>query len=566
MGDPRSSSRRPRLDPSDFDSAEAESSRFVLTSPRSLESCKRLGVKPVKLLIKSLNEFIAERCDAPVGAMTVLHESYERERLRRLPMCRVERQRIIRAAAGGRWPGSNKVSGLEVSPDAKPKGHAGDRETAGTVTYADLCIRGAPASRSSCSHRDRSTVCSFSQGHSGHTPATEMTVDQLARDIQKEMCVTVSERDRKIAALMLVRHQEEQTCLKLRQQEEQARQEARRHEEALRAEADRDRGEKLRQRMRRWHEELEARRRLRERREEEKAEQLELEALLHEDRWGRWRGEVEGQRREKLEAARREAGARKRLQEKLLREKEEAERRERERDGQVAAEKQQRARRSKVSREKDERRRLREGNRVELLRHILLKQQVEQQVAEEEAQARGALDKKLRRARETRSLAAEARRRALQERAAREEERARRAQQRAQLQGHRQLAHKQILVELSRRRCERAAGNASAQRRRRAQEAGQHNRRRSLRHQRLREERQREEAAERMVRERCIFVKDWRRERLRSQREVIQEEAHRLARASFHLRDRVRQQTRARTFDQMALEAQLTASINSMKL
>nr|XP_040034300.1 coiled-coil domain-containing protein 177 [Gasterosteus aculeatus aculeatus] len=562
MGDPRPTPRGPRLDLSNFHWAAAERSRHASTSPRSPESCRRLGVKPVDLLIKSLNEFIAKRRDVPVGAMTLMHESYERERVRLLQMCRVERQRITRAA-GGRWPGSNRVSGLE----AKPKDHTRDGEATGTVPYADLCFRGPPASRSSCSHRDRSTVCSFGPGHLRHTPAaTEVTVDQLTRDIQKEMCVTVSERDRRIAALMLVKHREEQACLKLRQQEEQVRQEARRHEEALRAEADKVRGEKVRQGMRRWHEELEARRRLRERREEEKAGQLELEALLHEDRCRRLREEVEGQRREKVEAARREAGARKRLQEKLRGEKEEAERRERERDGQAAAEKEQRARRSKASREEEERRRMREDNRRELLRHILLKQQVEQQVAEEEAQVRGALDEKLRRRGETRSAAAEARRRELQERAAREEERARGARRGAQLQGHRHLAHKQILVELSRRRCERAARSASAQRRRRAQEAGQRNRRRSLRHQRLREERLREEAAERMVRESCVFVKDWRRERLRSQRQLMQEEAHRLARASFHLRDRVRQQTRVRTFDQMALEAQLTASISSMKL
>ncbi|KAM8859596.1 uncharacterized protein AB9W97_019569 [Spinachia spinachia] len=527
-----------------------------------MESCKRPGVKPVRLLIKSLNEFIAQRRDAPVGAMTAMHESYERERLRLLQMCREERQRIIRAA-GGRWPGRNKVSSLEVAPDARPKDHTRDRETTGTVPYADLCFRGGPSSRSSCSHRDRSTVCSLRLAHLRPTPATDVAVDQLTRDLQREMCVTVSERDRKIAALMLVKHQEEQTCLKLRQQEERARQEARRHEETLRAEADKDRGEKLRQGVRRWHEELEARRGLRERREEEKAAQLGLEALLHEDRWRRWRDEVEGQRREKKEAARREAGGRKLVQETLLREKEEAERRERERHRQMAAEKEQRARRSKVTRENEERRRLREGNRRELLRHTLLKQQVEQQVVEEEAQVRSALDEKLQRSRETRILAAEARRRELQERAAREEERARRAQQRAQLQGHRLLAQKHILIELSRRRCERAAMNASAQRRRRAQEAGQHNRRRSLHHQRRREERQREEAAERMVRESCISVKDWRRERLRCQRELIQEEAHRLARASFHLRDRVRQQTRVRTFAQMALQAQLTASIHS---
>ncbi|XP_068423418.1 coiled-coil domain-containing protein 177-like [Clinocottus analis] len=563
MGELKSTSRGPRLDLDNFDSADAQRSRYVLTSPRSLESCTRLGVKPVDLLIKSLNELVSERRGAgPCEAMRVIHESYERERLKLLQMCRDERRRIIRAAEDDRWPAANAAaSDLKVL-----KGHRGDRETTGSITYADLCFHGEPASRSPCSNRDRSTVCSFSLGDLRHTPATERKLDSLTKDINTKMRVTLPERDRKIAALMLVKHQEEQAGLKVCQQEEQQRQEARRREEALRAQADQKRGKKLRQSVRRWHEELEARTRLRERREEERAGQLELEALLQEDRWRRMREEVEGQRRDKTEAAQREAGWRKRYQEKLLREKQEMEKSERERERRVAAEKEQRARGSKWSREKEEKRRLQEGNRMKLLRHILLKQQVEQQVREEEARMRSALEEKLRRSRERHAEAMEARLRELQERAAQEEERVRRARQRATLQGHRQLAHKLILGQLSQRRSVRATLHAAAQQRTRTQQTRQLSEHRQLCHQRLREERQREEEAARKVREGCVFMKDWRRERLRRRREQIQEEAHRLARASFTMRDRVRQQTHRRTFDQMALEAQLSASMSRMKL
>ncbi|XP_054455583.1 coiled-coil domain-containing protein 177 [Anoplopoma fimbria] len=561
MVDMKSTAPGPRLDLNNFDSAEAERSRYVLTSPRSLESCSRLGVKPVALLIKSLNEFIAEQHDVPFQAMRVMHDSYEKERLKRLQMCREERQRIIRAAGD-----SNKVSGLEVVPDTKLRGPKRDGQTTGSIHYADLCFKGKSASRSSCSNRDRSTVCSFSLGDFRHTPATEMKLDRLTREIKKKMCVTVSERDRKIAALMLVKHRDEQSCLKLSQREEQERQEARRQEEALQAQAEKTRRKKLKQSLQRWHEDLESRRRMRERQEEEKTGQLELEVLLQEDRWRRLREELEGRQREKIEAAQKEAGGRKRYQEKLLREKEEAERRERERERQVAAEKEHKARRSRASQEKEERKRLQGENRRELLRHILLKQQVEQQAVEEEAQMRSSLEKKLRHSCEKRARVIEARLKELQERAAREEEQFRRAQQRVELQSLQELTHKQILVQLSQRRTERAALRASAQRRSRAKETHQHNERRQLCHQRLREEIRREEEAMRKVRESCFFMKEWRRERLRRQREQIQEEAHRLARASFHMRDRVRQQTHRRTFDQMALEAQLTASMSRMKL
>ncbi|XP_076598612.1 coiled-coil domain-containing protein 185 [Chaetodon auriga] len=570
MGELRSTSPRLRLDLHNFDSAAAEGSRYVLTSPRSLQSCARLGIKPVELLIKSLNELIAEQNDEPVEAVRVMHESYEKERMKLLQMCREERERIIQAA-GDRWPArNNKVSGLEVAPETKLKDHSRDRQTE-SILYADLCLKGKSVSRSSCSaagnrHPDRSTVCSFSLGDLRHSPATEMTLERLTKDIKKEMCVTVSERDRKIAALMLVKHQEEQASLKLSQQEELERQECRRQEEAQQAEAEKKRRKKLKQSMQHWHKELEVRRRLRERREEEKVGQLEQEVLLREERWRRLKEKAEAQRREKIEAAQKEAGGRKRCQERLLRDNEEVERRRRERERQVGVEREQRARRSKVLQEKKKRKRLEEGNRRELLRHVLLKQQVEQRVEEEETQMRSTLEKKLQHSSEKHGQAVEARLRELQQRAAQEEEQSQRARLRAELQSIQHLTHKQILVQLSQRRVERAAQLASARHKTRAQQTHEHNKHRQLCHQRLRERMQREEEAARRVRESCIFMKDWRRERLRRQREQIQEEAHRLARASFHMRERVRQQTHRRTFDQMALEAQLTASMRRMKL
>nr|XP_008281715.1 PREDICTED: coiled-coil domain-containing protein 177-like [Stegastes partitus] len=504
MMERRSNSPLPCLDLNNFDSAAADRSRYVLTSPRSLESCARLGVKPVQLLIKSLNELIAERRDVPFEAMRVMHDSYEKERTKLLQMCRQERERIIQEDKRtlDRWPGGHKASGLEVLPHTKLKEPSAEIHTTGPVPYADLCSKGKSVSRSTCSvagkrDSDRSTVCSFSLGDLRHSPATEMQLQKLTKDINKEMCVTVPERDRKIAALMLVKHQEKEARLKLCQHEEQERQEARRLEEVQQAEAEKKRRRKLRQSMKHWHEELEARRRLRRCQEKEKMGLLEQEVMLQEDRWRRLKEEVEAHRRGKIEGAQKE---------------------------------------------------------------------VEQQVVEEEAQMRSTLEKKLQHSCQKRAQVVGARLRELQERGAREDEQIQKAQLRAKLQSIQQLTHKQILVQLSQRRVERAALRASAQRRSRAQQMQQRNKHKQICHLRLREKLQREEEALRKVRENCISVKEWKRERLQRQREQIQEEAHRLARASFHMRERVRQQTHSRTFDRMALEAQLTASISRLKL
>lgn len=553
-----------RLDLHNFNSAKSERSRYVLTSPRSLQSCARLGIKPVKLLIKSLNELLAERNDLPFEAVRVMHESYENERRRLLRTCQEERERIIQAA---NWPSvNNQDSGLEVAT----KDYSRDRHKVGATPRADLRITGKSVSRS-CSatgerHPARSPVCSLGLGDFKHSPATEMQLEKLTKDINKEMCVTVSERDRKIAALMLVKHQEQQFSLKLCQQAELGRQEARRREEAQRAQAEEERIKKLKKSMQRWHDELQERRRMRDQREADKVGLREQEVQMQEERWRRLKEELETRRKENIEAAQKEAWGRKHCQEKILREKEEVEKRRQECERQAAVEREQKAKRSKISQVEKKRGRMKERNRQEMLRCVLFKQQVEQQVGEEEVYRRSELDRKLRHSCEMRAQLTEARQKEVQQRTVQENESIQKARRRAELQRAQQLKYKEALVQLSQRRMERAALHASTRSRDRAQRTHERNNHRQRCHRILREKMQREEEEARKVREHYVSVKECRRERLRRQREKMQEEAHRLARASFQMRERVRQQTYRRSFDQMVLEAQLTASLGRMKL
>lgn len=560
-----------RLDLNNFDSADAERSRYVLTSPRSLQSCARLGIRPVQLLIKSLNELIAERNGLPVEAVRAMHESYEKERKKHLGMCQEERERIIQAEVD-RWPsGDSQLSDLKVKPGTKRTDPLVDGLN-GSVKYADLCVKSKHASRSTCSaathsrKKNQSAVCSISLGDLRCSPSTETQVERLAKDINKEMHVTVSDRDRKIAALMLVKHREEQASLRLSQHEELEREEARRQEEARRAQAEMERRRKLRRSVQRWEKELEARRRLRERRDAEQAVQLRREVLVQEERWRRLRVEVEAQHREKREASQREAEERKRCQERLRRKKEAVEESRLERERQVAVEKEQRAGRSRASAERRRRARLREGNRRETLRHVLLRQHVERQQEEEEARARSAAEGKLWRSSQERARLAREQLLGLQERSAHEREQVQRARLRAELQDVQDLTYKQILAQLGQRRAERAATHASAQSRERAEQARRRNEHRRLCHQLLRRRMEEEEEEARRAGWSRASLKEGRREALRREREQVREEGQRLARASFHMRERVRQQTHRRTFDQMALEAQLSASMSCMKL
>lgn len=546
-----------------FGSDRAEKGSLVPSSSR--DPCA--GLKPVQLLIKSLNELSAgqRRSAVPFETMTVLHESYGKERSKLLQKKRED-------GTDEAWRADDAACRSEEKPGpGRNRSSSDELQMAGPVPYAELCFKGKTScmSTSSVAERrdpDRGTGTSFSLGDLRHSPSTEMRIKTLATEIQKKMCVTVSERDQKIAALMLVKHEEQQERLRLSQQEEQKREEARKQAEFLQEQAERQRRKKLKHRLKCWHHELEARRRRRERQEQKKAGQLEQEVLLQEDRWRRLKEEVDAKRREKIEAAQKEAEVRKRHQEKQLRKEEEKEEKEREKERQVAVKKEGRARKSKVQQEQRERRRLQEENRREQLRHILLKKQVEQKMEEEEAQVRSALERKFQHFSEKRAQVAEAQRRELQERSVREEEQIQRVQLRAELQSLQRLTHRQMLVQLSQRRVENAALHASSLQRSRAQQVRQHNDHRQARHRRIRDQIQEEEQVVTKARENLVSEKELKRERLQRQREQIQEEAQRLARASFHMRERVRQQRDTRTFDRMVLEAQLAASISRIKL
>lgn len=186
-----------------------------------------------------------------------MHESYEKERRRLLRACREERERIIikqaAAAAGSdrcdgvgrdrwngagrdKWGGAKKLSTLQrvreidTSSSKSKDGRDSDERTGpGQDVEHRQGIRrisDSDGSRSTCNadNKERNRL----KVDKSLVPSLGLQLERLTRDIRREMSVTVPDRDRKIAALMLLKHQEEQTRLTLRQLEEQERQEARR--------------------------------------------------------------------------------------------------------------------------------------------------------------------------------------------------------------------------------------------------------------------------------------------------------------------------------------------------
>lgn len=594
MEDLRPPSPLLHLDLNNFDTPDAEGCRYVLTSPRSLESCSKLGIKPVDLLFKSLTEFMEEHKDMPLEGLTKLYDAHEKERVRLLRLCRQERERIIEEGKGigaslKQFPALETVleqmtdsqstdSKSRITTDAPPKKLEGKSvetsrrrrsvsfsETA-SVTNGDHFLPRPAYEGRLLSARSQIGSSNLSLGDLRHSPATEKQLERLTRDIQKKMKLTVPEKDRKIAALMLVKHEDEQSRQQLSVWEERHRRQEQEREEEMRLHGERLKRKQLLRSIRRWQEDLEVRRRLRERRDEKQVGLREQEMALHEERWRRLAEEQEVLRRERVEVARREAEERKRSQERLLQDKEREEVQDREREWRQAQRKEQRARRSRRSQERQERRRLRQENRREQLRHVLLQREAQEQTQALEDGRRRLLEQKLLRSGQNRAELLEARMQELRVRAAREDEQIRLAQLRAGWQSRQRLHEKRVLAKLGQQRLEEAEQRVRAQRSGQVQRLRQENRRKELSHQQLRQEVQQQEEAERELRLRAARLKEQRSERLQREREEQQRESRRVAQASFHMRERVRQHTSSRTFNKMALEAQLFTSLGKLKM
>lgn len=105
------------LDLYNYDSPDAQSCPYVLTSPRSLEACSRVGIKPVDLLHKSLAEFSDEvEPDKPLEEIVKLYDEHEQQRIILLQKCQAEREFLI-------WRSTSKRRSQSLSPCRRGRVH-----------------------------------------------------------------------------------------------------------------------------------------------------------------------------------------------------------------------------------------------------------------------------------------------------------------------------------------------------------------------------------------------------------------------------------------------------------
>nr|XP_015206663.1 PREDICTED: coiled-coil domain-containing protein 177 [Lepisosteus oculatus] len=666
LGRQREQSPKLHLDLFNFDSPEAEGSRYVLTSPCSLEACARCGVKPVELLPRPVNDFVREAPGRSMRVATGLFEVYEAERHAKLKQCRMERERIIheekrqivnsvtsslplspvgrplaasagpscvrKAAIKSQSPAiksdvagpfsipkvcpvkkalptvtkvvsSSAVAGVTASANgtleapvslanghvAKPKGkgkcHSLEslqkkRDTCSSTTTRTSSESGAssfswdtPQEKDKwlklSSPRARTVATlnslmgrSLSLGDLSHSPQTTKKVDKIVKEVKRRGLKEVPERDRKIAALMLAKHQEEDIISRTRYVAHLQWDSERRLEEMRREREEWEKQRAVLQCQRMWHAQVA----MRQRRLSQEQQQATIQKMLHvaesEERWKELAEMQEHSRQEKLRQAAQEQKQKKCLQEQNLKALEEERQAMLEQEQLLLQEKLTMAELKKQEREHQFQKERRGLNRAEKMRHGALIKEIAGREVEEREMARKSMELRLSRSIENYEQIQERRHQKLKGKARKEEQQIQKARQVVERKEQQQKEHIEALAREAERRAQQATQVAEERAKERAFKAVQ-SRLEKEKIQRM--NRQRVEELEQHRRQELLLSiekKLEKSEQIFREKRAVLESARSVARASFHVRDRVREETNMRTFDKMALEAKLKASLN----
>ncbi|KAK3537497.1 hypothetical protein QTP70_012126 [Hemibagrus guttatus] len=475
---PDSPEEETRVEPEQSPQA-AEGSRYVLTSPRSLEACARCGVKPVELLHRPLSDFAREAPGHSMRVATGMFEVYEKDRHAKLRQCRDERERIIqeekKKALQAVLNSSSRTQELENPQESASSSYSweGARDHWGKTS--------SPRARTLATFNSLMGR-SLSLGDLSHSPQTTQKVERIVREWDSERRqrrLSQQERDAAAAKLRRVAESEER-WKELAEQQERSR--LQKLQQAARE-------EKLKKAMQEQNLKM---------LEEERAALQEHEKVL--------------------------------IKEKLTI----AELKRQERDHQMLEE-------------------LRGLNRAEKRRHTALIQEIERREADEREEARRTAIEKLSRSLENYEQIQERRGQELREKAKREEQQIQKARKAAE---HRERQQKEQMEARAReaiKRAQQAAMVAEERAREKAQRAAQ-SRQEKERLQRLnRQKVEEEEKQRRLELLQSIERKLEKSEQIFREKRAVLESARSVARASFHVRDRVREETNMRTFDKMCL-------------
>ncbi|XP_072104330.1 coiled-coil domain-containing protein 185-like [Mobula birostris] len=580
----------PHLDLSNFESPRAaRGSRYVLTSPRSLEACARRGLQPVQLLPRPLDEWARENPHEPLRNLQRRCREHERERRRWLRECREERERIIEEEKAQRTPLPTFVkfdAQRSTSESGFPNSyvldalHEGQSSSNVPLTDDKSPLPGWAVSREGSKQpddrqafaqvkrkdsKDTSMVGYFQRntnlGDLRQSPATARKLDKLVSEIRRESNVIIPERDRKIAALMLVKHQEEQERLEKRFKAQQFWDKLKRAERLAQMKKETERQKGLIKSIGRWKKEQEMRQFKIQQEITQMAELREKDAILKESKWKMLAEKQNIKKREKLDQAKYEAEMRKSQQKQLWKQTEAIKQDSKEHEVQVLQAKLSKAAQKRLLKEMSNQNRIKMENEHEKLKHMMLKNEIDNLTKTEELMVKVTLERKFLKFKENHKHLLEERKRMLKEKAIKEEHQILQAKLKAEKLEQEQKERKEVLAEISELKIEQAQKTVLKSIQNKVLQAQKSRSEKEKIHQQIKKRVEEQEEVYRQAMKATIEKKDKRTEEILKVKEATIEESRQAARAAFQMRERVREHINSRSFDQMAMEAELWASL-----
>nr|DBA27288.1 TPA: hypothetical protein GDO54_011451 [Pyxicephalus adspersus] len=501
------------LDLSNFE--DGEGSRYVLTSPRSLEACARLGVRPVELLHKSMEEVREGNPGASGHQLNDLYVTQEIQRRRKLEMCRELRMELLQEDHQPDRTCSHSSRGHKDSPITA------DQHNPPTPFTDRWDPQGMGITGGSVTLQK-----SFSQGDLFQM---EDKARRMARKVEREVWASVPDRDKKIGALMLLKHQEEETAKQRKFQAQQAWDNLKTEEQHIRAALDRQDWPIQLQNYRRrsWCSQLDW-----------QVDPIHTSSHKAEQKTLLKYGLTKAMEDLKNKNTFHDSSSSQSLEERMIK-----------------------AFKAKLIKELQDKKNVQMKNEYEKLRHSNLKEKVDNQAKAEERVKRVSIQQKEQRSQELQEKLVEQRNKGLHEKASREDELKLMAKLRAMRLEKEQMEHKKMLARLTDHKIQQATDTLEKSILSKAGRARELNFMKESVHQALKKKVDQEKEDQRREIAHVIRMKDQKSNKIRKEKEATVEEGRRIARASFHFREKIRQQTQSRTFDQMALQATLNASL-----
>ncbi|XP_041703314.1 coiled-coil domain-containing protein 177 isoform X2 [Coregonus clupeaformis] len=397
---------------------------------------------------------------------------------------------------------------------------------------------------------------SLSLGDLSHSLQTTQKVERIVKEVRRRGLKAVPERDRKIAALMLARYQEEDIMSQTRYVAHLQWDSEKRLGDLQREREDREKQRAVLQCQRAWQSQVSHRQRRLSQQERESSAAKLRQVAESEERRRELAEQQERGRQQRLQQAAREEKQKKEQQEQNLKALEEERAAVLEQEQILLKEKLTTAELKKQEKEHQAHEERRGLNRAERRRHAALIREIARREEEEWEEARKAAEEKLSRSLENYEQMVERRDKELKEKAKREEQQIQKARRSAEKREKQQQQQVEARAKEAERRAQQAALVAEERTKEKSQRAVQ-SRQEKERLQRLNRQRvEEEEQARRMELLQSIERKLEKSEQIFREKRAVLESARSTARASFHVRDRVREETNMRTFDKMDLEAQ----------